>query len=60
MELSSCGLKRLFISREELRNPENQTRSYSLELLTYCCIHCSLAILCLAIGLLIKHPIIVI
>ena len=42
----------------ELAKPENQIKSYSLELLTYYCIHYSLAILFSAIGILITHPII--
>ena len=42
-ELSSLKLKN-FISQKELPKYENQTRSYSLELLTYCYIHYSLAI----------------
>ena len=49
------GLKNLYF-RRELPKAENQIRSYSLELLTYYCIHYSLAILFSDIGLLIMHP----
>ena len=43
--------KKLFILQEALSKPENQTRSYSLELLTYHCLDYSLAV-----RPLIMHP----
>ena len=55
--LSSPELKKFLIFQEELLKPENPTKSYSLELLTYYCIHDSLAILFSAVGLSIKYPI---
>ena len=48
----------IYISKRELAKPENKTKIYSLELLTYCYIHYSVAIPLSVIGLLITHPII--
>ena len=39
MELFSPNLKKLIIFKEEFSKSENQTKSYSLELLPYYCIH---------------------
>ena len=44
MELSSHKIRKFLIFQDELPKPENQTRGYSLELLTYYCIHYFLAI----------------
>ena len=38
------GLKKLLLLQEELSKLENQTRNYSLELLTYHCIHYFVAV----------------
>ena len=39
MELFSPNLKKLIIFKEEFSKSENHTKSYSLELLPYYCIH---------------------
>ena len=49
----ALGVKKRWMLQEEPVKPENQTRSYSLELLTYYCIDYSLAT-----RLLTTHPII--
>ena len=58
MELYSTKLQKPFIFREELPKPENQTKSFSLEVLAYYCIPYSLAVLFTTLGLLITHLII--
>ena len=39
MKIFSPNLKKLIIFKEEFSKSENQTKSYSLELLPYYCIH---------------------
>ena len=58
MELYSTKLQKHFIFQEKLSKPENQTKSFSLEVPTSYCIRYSLAVLFTTLGLLITHLII--